>query len=205
MGMAVGQSLQADGLYPNVREFSKGLGDTLANKKTRFTNDEFGDILEAAFQARAEERENERRLAGEKNRLEEEAFLAENSQQAGIIVTESGLQYEIISEGSGQQPAASDVVRVHYKGTLADGSVFDNSLDHRDEPVELPVDGLIPGWSEGLQLMHVGGTYRLIIPSDLAYGWQGMEPVIPPFSTLIFEIELFSILTEDELQQLQSW
>jgi FKBP-type peptidyl-prolyl cis-trans isomerase len=127
------------------------------------------------------------------NKQAENDFLAENSKKPGINVTGSGLQYEVIREGNGPKPAATDTVRVHYEGTLTDGTVFDSSYS-RGEPIEFPLDGVIPGWTEGLQLMGEGAKYRLVIPSDLGYGPQGAGGQIPPYATLIFEVELLNIV-----------
>ena len=122
-------------------------------------------------------------------------FLEENKNKAGVKVTESGLQYEVLTEGNGPKPNDSSTVRVHYKGTLLDGKVFDSSYD-RNQPAEFPLNGVIKGWSEGLQLMSVGSKYRLYIPQDLAYGPQGAGDAIPPGSTIIFEVELLEILNK---------
>jgi FKBP-type peptidyl-prolyl cis-trans isomerase len=122
----------------------------------------------------------------------ETGFLAENSKKAGVIITGSGLHYEVLSEGSGPKPAATDTVRVHYHGTFTDGSVFDRSRD-RGDPAEFPLNGVIPGWTEGIQLMSVGSSYKFYIPSELGYGPEGAGP-IPPYSPLIFEVELLGIV-----------
>lgn len=126
---------------------------------------------------------------------ESENFLKENSKRAGVKVTESGLQYEVITEGTGPKPAETDKVKVHYTGTLVDGTKFDSSLD-RGEPIEFPLNGVIRGWTEGLQLMPIGSKYKLYIPYDLGYGTRGAGQDIPPFAALIFEVELLDITTE---------
>ena len=120
------------------------------------------------------------------------SFLIENAKKEGVITTSSGLQYEIISNGTGATPSESDKVTVHYHGTLLDGTVFDSSVD-RGQPATFPVNGVIPGWVEALQLMNVGSKYKLYIPSDLAYGERGAGGAIGPNATLIFEVELLSI------------
>ena len=127
---------------------------------------------------------------------EEMAFLIENSTNPGIIVTESGLQYEILEEGDGEKPAAPSSVKVHYRGTLIDGTEFDSSYQREEPYVFSLTGGVIQGWLEGVPLMNVGSTYRFYIPSNLAYGEDG-RPNIPPYATLIFEIELLEIVEEE--------
>jgi FKBP-type peptidyl-prolyl cis-trans isomerase len=122
----------------------------------------------------------------------EAAYLAENARKPGIIVTPSGLQYEIIEEGTGEKPGENDVVKVHYDGKFVDGDLFDSSYS-RGYPVEFALDEVVPGWMEGMQLMKTGSKYRFYIPSELAYGPYGNGP-IPPYSTLIFEVELIEII-----------
>ena len=121
--------------------------------------------------------------------VEGEAFLANNATQEGVQTTASGLQYRVITEGTGERPTASDTVTVNYVGTLIDGTEFDSS----ESPITFALNGVIPGWTEGLQLMPVGSTYMFYIPSELAYGAQGRQPVIPPHSVLVFEVELVDI------------
>jgi len=123
-----------------------------------------------------------------------EAFLAENSAKPGITVTESGLQYEVLTAGDGDKPSAASTVRTHYHGTLIDGTVFDSSVT-RGEPAEFPVNGVIAGWTEALQLMPAGSKWRLFIPYQLAYGAQGAGGAIGPYSALVFEVELISIVS----------
>jgi len=122
-----------------------------------------------------------------------ELFLAENAKKDGITVTDSGLQYEIITEGTGEKPTASSRVKTHYHGTLIDGTVFDSSVD-RGAPIDFPVNGVIAGWTEALQLMPVGSKWRLYIPHNLAYGERGAGASIAPFSALIFDVELLDIV-----------
>ena len=186
LGMNVGASLKADNLYPNMEEFTQGIKDVLNNSTLRYSNEEAYQIFSDAYMSVAEKRE-------EKSIQTENDFLAENSKKPGVTVTGSGLQYEVISEGMGRKPTANDTVRVHYEGKLIDGTVFDSSY-FRGEPTVFPLDGVIPGWTEGLQLMNVGSKYRLIIPSNLAYGSQGSGQHIPPYSTLIFQVELLDIV-----------
>jgi len=186
LGMNIGSSLRADSLYPDWKEFQNGMKDILYGNETRFSMDEANMIFNEAYKANMERAEAERKQAGID-------FLEKNKKKTGVTTTESGLQYEVITQGSGPKPAAADKVRVHYKGTFIDGSEFDSSYT-RGEPAEFKLDTVIPGWTEGLQLMNVGGKYRLFIPSELGYGEQGMRRQVPPNSTLIFEVELLDII-----------
>ena len=127
-----------------------------------------------------------------KNLAEGKAFLAKNKTASGVVTTASGLQYKILRAGSGAKPSADSIVKVNYKGTLLDGKVFDSSYD-RNEPVEFPLNQVVPGWSEGVGLMNVGSKFQFWIPSDLAYGEAGSPPVIGPNATLVFEVELLEI------------
>jgi len=129
----------------------------------------------------------------EKNKKEGEAFLDENKKKDGVQVTASGLQYKVIQMGNGEKPTETSTVKVHYKGTLIDGKEFDSSYK-RNQPAEFPLNQVIKGWTEGLQLMPVGSKFEFYIPYNLAYGEEGREPVIPPASVLIFEVELLDIV-----------
>jgi len=150
-----------------------------------------GRIQAAVEQLQAQSNEKQW-IEGQKNLEEGEAFLAENARRREVTTTASGLQYEVISMGSGARPGPEDIVQVHYEGTLIDGTVFDSSYP-RGEPMMIPVGMVISGWVEGLQLMNVGSTYRFVIPSDLAYGPRGGGP-IPPNATLVFKVELLDIM-----------
>ena len=179
LGMSVGANLKSDELYPDIDEFAQGIKDMLYDSKPRYTLEEAYQIFNEAFSMASRQAEID--------------FLAENSKKPGVNVTNSGLQYEVITEGSGPKPTAADSVRVHYEGALTDGMVFDSSYS-RGEPAEFPLAAVIPGWTEGLQLMNTGSTYRLFIPSDLGYGSQGSGGQIPPYATLVFEVELLDIV-----------
>ena len=189
-GMFVAAQLQFPWKHYDYNAFVEGFKAVTENQETRFTNEDAQEMLQAVFSAMMELESTE---LGEENTLKETAFLEENGQKAGIMTTGSGLQYEVISEGSGEKPAATDKVRVNYEGTLLDGTVFDSSYT-RGEPAEFFLNGVIPGWTEGLQLMSAGSTYRFFIPARLAYGNRPVGNSIPPNSTLIFKVELLEVL-----------
>ncbi|WP_067214971.1 FKBP-type peptidyl-prolyl cis-trans isomerase [Marinomonas gallaica] len=149
--------------------------------------------LEAAFAELQATMEEKSKAAAAETVAAGEAFLEQNKTREGVQVTASGLQYEVIEEGTGNQPVASSTVRVHYEGRLVDGQVFDSSIQ-RGEPIEFPLAGVIAGWTEGLQLMKEGAKYRFAIPAELGYGAQGAGAVIPPHATLVFDVELIAII-----------
>lgn len=156
---------------------------------------EGGDVALTLQEAQSTLQAYEQRAAEEKSaaaKAEGEKYLSENAKREGVMVTDSGLQYEVITEGDGDKPTAESKVSVHYVGTLTDGTEFDSSIA-RGQPAEFGVTGVIPGWTEGLQLMNVGSKYRFVIPSDLAYGDRGAGGQIGPGETLVFEVELLEI------------
>lgn len=168
----------------------QGIKDAMANAEMPLSQAEIEgayEVIQGEMQKMQEELSAKAREAGD-------AFLAENAKKDGIVVLESGLQYEVITEGSGAQPTAESTVRTHYHGTFTDGRVFDSSVE-RGEPAEFPVGGVIAGWTEALQLMKEGSKWRLFIPSDLAYGEQGSQGAIPPHSALVFEVELLTVVS----------
>ena len=189
-GMAIASDLQQIDLQFNYTAFIRGFREVMENQNTLMSMDEALDIVDAAIQ-KAMNAEAESFL------LKETAFLSENAAKPGVYTTASGLQYLIITEGDGDQPTINDVVMVNYIGYLTDGTVFDSSYE-RGEPEEFPLMGVIPGWSEGLQLMRVGGSSRLFIPSKLAYGSRGAGGFIPPNSVIIFDVELLDIIGDSE-------
>ncbi|AHG87292.1 Peptidyl-prolyl cis-trans isomerase [Bibersteinia trehalosi USDA-ARS-USMARC-190] len=189
VGLQIGQQLIGSGLDVEPNAVVKGILDVLNQNEPALDINEVTKALQE-LSARAEA---EQRKAFEALEAEGKAFLEENKKAKGVQVTESGLQYEILTEGTGARPAKTDKVRVHYTGSLIDGTVFDSSVK-RGTPAEFPVTGVIAGWVEALQMMPVGSKWRLTIPHNLAYGERGAGASIPPFSTLIFEVELLEIL-----------
>ncbi len=169
----------------NTDAFYLGFKNAMKQTDLQVTEEESNAILQAFFQKASESKHDGAKKEGE-------AFLKENADKEGVVTLPSGLQYVIIMEGSGPRPQLSDKVKVHYHGTLIDGTVFDSSVD-RGEPISFPVTGVIPGWTEGLQLMPVGSKWKLFIPYDLAYGERGAGQNIGPYSALIFEVELIEI------------
>lgn len=185
LGVNIGQSLAQQGLREiNGEAFSQALTDFFEGNDLQIKTDEAQATLQHYFGKLQAEMAEKQAKAGQE-------FLAENAKKEGVVALPSGLQYEVISEGSGDKPAVTDTVKTHYHGTLIDGTVFDSSVE-RGEPISFPLNGVIKGWTEGLQLMPVGSKWRLFVPSDLAYGAQG-QGAIQPHSTLIFEVELLGI------------
>ena len=173
----------------NLLAIVAGLSDAFNGTPSRVSQED----LSASFKVIREVMQAQAKAQAEAAAAAGVAFLAENAKKAGVTVLESGLQYEVLTAGEGAKPSADDNVRTHYHGTLIDGTVFDSSVA-RGEPAEFPVNGVIPGWIEALTLMPVGSKWELTIPHNLAYGERGAGASIPPFSTLIFEVELLDII-----------
>jgi FKBP-type peptidyl-prolyl cis-trans isomerase FkpA len=193
VGMDVGRNLTQIKDEIDVDVLITGLKDVMAGGAVKLTDEQANEVKTAFMQKMQAKATEERTAAAGKNRTEGEAFLAANKSKPGIKTTESGLQYQVMTEGKGAKPAATDKVKVHYVGTLIDGTKFDSSID-RGQPAEFALNGVIKGWTEALQLMPVGSKYKLFVPSDLAYGEQGTPGPIGPNSTLIFEVELLEIV-----------
>jgi FKBP-type peptidyl-prolyl cis-trans isomerase len=192
-GMFVAADLRDIGLEFNYGEFTRGFREIIEGGETQFTMDEAEEIIQAVFDnLRARENE-EYLLEAEKNRALGNAFLAQNALRPGVLVTASGLQFELLSEGDGEIPVIDNVVLVHYQGTTIDGFEFDSTYED-GYPIEIPLDQVIPGWSEGLRMMREGSRAKLYVPPDLAYGERGMFGVIQPNAVLIFEVELLEII-----------
>lgn len=193
IGLSVGKSLSKDSIDVDTAVLLRGLKDALANGKVLMTDDEIKATM-IALQTDLRKRQAEQaQIAADKNKKEGDAFLAANKTQDGVVTLPSGLQYKILTEGSGPKPTASDTVVCNYKGTLLDNTEFDSSYK-RGQPATFPVSGVIKGWTEALQLMPVGSKWQLFLPSDLGYGPSGNpRGGIGPNSTLVFEVELLSI------------
>lgn len=187
LGLSIGQNFKASGIKAITSEdFIAGLQDALAEREAQMTTERAREVINQLFM-RLQQEESELNAAAGK---EYQEIMRHKS---GVVTLPNGLQYEIIKEGSGAKPKATDKVRVHYHGTLINGVVFDSSVE-RGEPAEFPLNAVIPGWTEILQLMPVGSKWRVVIPSELAYGSRGAGDVIRPNMTLIFEIELLDIV-----------
>jgi len=199
-GMIIAEDLANTGFEFDYDQFTRGFRDVMENNITNITMEEAVDILDAAFMQINARQMEQRRLEGEKNRAEGEAFLAKNAQKPGVMVTPSGLQYEILSEGTGDIPGPSDTVLVHYRGETLSGAVFDSSYE-RGEPLNVPLDMVIAGWSEGMRLTREGSRVRLYIPSDLAYGENGVGRDIGPNELIIFDVDLITIIKNSNTLQ----
>jgi FKBP-type peptidyl-prolyl cis-trans isomerase len=192
IGVQVGSNLKPTGDHFDEAAFVRGMRDALADAELALPEDTLRAVSRRLQDIVQEEQAQEREMAAERNKAEGEAYLAENGARDGVVSTESGLQYEVIRMAEGPTPGPTDQVTIHYKGTLIDGTQFDSSYD-RDEPATFGVNGVIPGFSEGLQLMEVGSQYRFVIPGALGYGEAGAGGDIGPNATLIFEVELLEI------------
>lgn len=187
LGMSIGSNLINSGVTSlDVAVFANAISDIFSGKKPAITPDEANQILEDFMNGSAGS-------SGDQNLQEGIDFLAENGVREGVVQLSSGLQYEVLQQGGGKKPGLRDKVRCHYHGTLIDGTVFDSSVQ-RGRPAEFPVNGVIQGWIEALQLMQEGSKYRLFIPPDLAYGSRGAGGSIGPNATLIFDVELLEII-----------
>lgn len=193
----LGQRMKADGVPLDASSFGLGLSDALDGKDSRMTEEEIAAEMQAYQEQASAESEAAQGALGEANVAASAAFLAANAAEEGVVTTESGLQYKVITEGTGPKPTADDSVEVHYRGTLTDGTEFDSSYS-RGETVTFGVGQVIPGWTEALQLMPVGSKWELAIPADLAYGAGGAGQVIGPNAALVFEVELIGIPSEDD-------
>ena len=184
----VGEELDYERLVQGLKTGFDGSKSLLSQEETQSVQQEFAQKMKAKQEAQM-------KALQEKNKKTGDEYLAKNKAKKGITVTASGLQYEVVTAGTGAKPKAEDTVTVHYKGTTVDGTVFDDS-ERRGQPAVFGVNQVIPGWSEVLQLMQEGATYRVVIPPSLAYGEQGVPPTIEPNSVLVFDVTLVSIVKE---------
>lgn len=187
LGLVIGHNLKEMGVDNlNGADFAQAVADVLAGNATAMTNAEAQQIVATYMQEKEAEKGKAARETGEK-------FLAENAKKEGVTVTASGLQYIVLTEGSGRKPSATDNVKCHYEGRLTDGTVFDSSY-RRGEPAVFPLNGVIAGWTEGVQLMGEGAKFRFFIPYNLAYGERGAGGSIPPYAALVFDVELIEVM-----------
>lgn len=186
LGLQIGARLRADGAVCDAKVLARGVSDAIKGAKPLLTEEEIATVMESFTKEM-------RARVSVKNKKEGEAFLAQNKAKMGVKTLPSGLQYEVLKAGDGPTPKATDVVKAHYHGTLIDGVVFDSSVE-RNEPIVIPVDGVIKGWQEALQMMKVGSKWKLVVPAKLAYG-ENPQPGSPigPGSVLVFEVELLGI------------
>ena len=192
IGMDIGESLAGQDMPLDIDIVIQGLRDSYLGEETLLSQEEKQAEREKFIQQRQQQLQQQRSEEAAINLEEGQAFLAANAEKEGVTTTESGLQYRVIEAGDGQQPTADDRVTVHYRGKLINGVEFDSSYS-RGEPATFALNQVIPGWTEGVQLMREGATFELFVPSDLAYGEQGRPGPIGPNSTLIFEIELLEV------------
>ncbi len=194
LGMNIGhQLLQMGGKELDIDDFATGIKDVMAGKEPAVDAAEAQRLLQAFFAEQESRQQASMAEKGKAARAEGEAFLAENAKKEGVVVLPSGLQYQVLVAGTGSRPKATDKVKCHYEGRLVDGTVFDSSY-RRGEPAVFPLNGVIKGWTEGVQLMAEGAKYRFFIPYDLAYGTTGAGASIPPYAALVFDVELISVL-----------
>lgn len=195
LGLGIGQQLKQMGLKDSlkVEDFAQSITDVLNDNELKISNAEAQTLVNSYFQEMEEKMQKENAEKGKKALEEGRVFLENNGKRAEVTTTKSGLQYEVLKEGNGKHPKATDKVRCHYEGTLINGTVFDSSYQ-RNEPAVFGLNQVITGWTEGVQLMGEGAKFRFYIPYLLAYGEAGAGASIPPYSTLIFDVELLEVL-----------
>jgi FKBP-type peptidyl-prolyl cis-trans isomerase FklB len=187
LGLGIGQQLKSMNIENfQVSEFARSIEEVMAGKETEMTAKDAQVLLNEYFQKKQEEE-------AQANIAQGKAYLEENGKREGVITTKSGLQYEVLTEGTGNSPKATDKVRCHYEGRLTDGTIFDSSYQ-RGEPADFGLNQVIAGWTEGVQLMKEGAKYRFHIPYLLGYGERGAGASIPPYATLVFDVELIKVL-----------
>lgn len=193
LGLGIGHQLKGmGGSKLNIDDFAQAIKDVIQGKEPQMSMKEAQIVANTFIQEAEKENQKLKEEAGAKFKAYGEQYLAENAKKDGVNVTKSGLQYEVLNEGTGKSPKATDNVKCHYEGRLIDGTVFDSSY-RRGTPATFPLNGVIAGWTEGLQLMKEGAKYRFHIPYNLAYGANGAGESIPPYSALVFDVELLGV------------
>jgi len=194
LGLGIGQQLAQMGAQElDINDFAQAIKDVISGAELKVQHREAQQIVQEYFAQQEQKLNAQRAEQGKAQKVAGEKYLQENAKKEGVITTKSGLQYKVLSEGSGKQPTAKDTVMCHYEGFLIDGTVFDSSVQ-RGEPATFPLQQVIAGWTEGLQLMKEGAKYRFFIPYRLGYGEGGAGASIPPFATLIFDVELIQVV-----------
>ena len=194
LGLGIGRQLSQMGAGElNIDDFAQAIKDVIAGEKLKVSDSEAQTIVQDFFKKQEEKQRAAAAEAGKAAREAGEKYLAENAKKEGVVTLPSGLQYKVLTEGNGKKPKATDKVKCHYEGMLIDGTLFDSSIQ-RGEPATFPLNGVIAGWTEGLQLMAEGSKYRLFIPYNLGYGERGAGASIPPYAALVFDVELIEAL-----------
>ena len=193
LGIGIGSQLAGMGAKElNIDDFAQAIKDVISGSQLKVDNVEAQTLVQNFFQEQEAKQQAAAAETGKAAKAEGEAFLAENGKKEGIVTLPSGLQYQVLKEGDGKKPSATDQVVCHYEGTLIDGTVFDSSYQ-RNQHATFGLNQVIPGWTEGVQLMQEGAKYRFFIPYKLAYGERGAGAQIPPFATLVFDVELIEV------------
>lgn len=194
LGLGIGRQLAQMGASDlSIEDFAAAIKDVISGNELKVSNREAQTIVQEYFRKQEEKLNAEKAEKGKVAKAEGEKYLAENAKKEGVVTLESGLQYKVMKEGSGKKPKATDSVKCHYEGFLIDGTVFDSSVQ-RGEPAVFPLNQVIAGWTEGLQLMREGAKYRFFIPYLLGYGEGGAGASIPPYAALIFDVELIEVM-----------
>ena len=193
LGIGIGSQLAGMGAKElNIDDFAQAIKDVISGSELKVDNAEAQTLVQNFFQEQEAKQQAAAAEAGKVAKAAGEAFLAENGEKDGVVTLPSGLQYQVLKEGNGKKPSATDQVVCHYEGTLIDGTVFDSSYQ-RNQPATFGLNQVIPGWTEGVQLMQEGAKYRFFIPYNLAYGERGAGAQIPPFAALVFDVELIEV------------
>lgn len=194
LGIGIGSQLAGMGAKGlDIDDFAQAVKDVISGTPLKVNNAEAQSLVQAFFKEQEDKQRAAAAEAGKVAKAAGESFLAENAKKEGIVVLPSGLQYQVLKEGNGKKPSATDQVKCHYEGTLIDGTIFDSSYQ-RNEPATFGLNQVIAGWTEGVQLMSEGAKYRFFIPYNLAYGERGAGAQIPPFAALVFDVELLKVL-----------